>query len=150
MLITAQEWSRLDYLHDAKVTAVTWDSSDPSKRQFILDLTCDPESGDELWQGKRLRVILSDVIAAFFQAWGHCAGDEYLSKLGNKISQEMQGKINELSHYGATIPEERFTISFSSGSEIEVVCESISVEVAEGDDKRYPSPKHFNNQTEQE
>ena len=131
MLITDEEWSRLHYLHDAMVTSVTWNSSNPRQRQIILDLTCDPESGDELWQGKQLRVILSDVIAALFHAWGHCTGNEYVSSFEKIISQYMQRRINELSHCGAAIPEVRFSIAFSSGSEIEVVCASVSVEDAE-------------------
>ena len=132
MLLTASEWPRLGYFHDAKVLAVVWDISDPSQRQLILDLICDPESGDKLWQGKQLRVVFSNTIAVLFRAWGYCIGDEYVSIWGTNISKDMQTSLNYLSGCGVAIPEGRFSIAFSSGSEIEVVCGQVAVEDKSG------------------
>jgi hypothetical protein len=136
MLLASGQWIRLEYLHDAKVLSVLWDSADPGQRRLILDVVCDPDSEDDEWRNRQLQIILSDAVAVLFRAWGHSVGDEVLDSWRNEVSTEMRNRLKELSQSGIAVPDAQFTIAFASGSTLQVVCREVSVEdIGPGNEK---------------
>ena len=65
-----KDFELLAYLHDAKVSEIAWDCTNPDCRTIRLAVTAHTDAGFPLWDGKNLRITLSDVVAAHFSGWG--------------------------------------------------------------------------------
>ncbi len=125
MLLT--DVQNLAYLHDAKCIAITWDCSDSSRRILRILVVADVEAGFSLWEGKELIITLSDVLATRFTGWGFQTGQETIDACRESISDSLEQECQLLLASGIFVPPFKFSISFHSGSCLEVVCSEITV-----------------------
>jgi hypothetical protein len=119
------------YLHDARCLELTWDCSRPGDRAIRLKLVVDPDAELPSWNGKTLVISLSDVVAARFMGWGYTTGQDSIDNWSQGVSDFLERECKVLASKGIKIPLLRFTISFHSGSELEVICSEASALVAE-------------------
>jgi hypothetical protein len=125
MLLT--DFQKLDYLHDAKCLEIAWDCTSPSGRILRLLAVADSEAGFSLWEGKELIITLSDVVATRFMSWGFQTGQETIDAWRQGVSDSLERECQSLRASGISVPSLRFSISFHSGSCLEVVCSEVSV-----------------------
>lgn len=119
------------YLHDARCLEVTWDCSRPNERAIRMKVVVDPDAELPTWNGKTLLIILSDVVAARFMAWGYTIGDECIDNWRQGVSDFLERESKVLVSKEISIPSLKFTISFRSGSELEVICSEASALVTD-------------------
>jgi len=115
----------LVYLHDAKCSEITWDCSNPDCRSIRMIVIVDIDAGLPMWDGKQLQITLSDVLAIHFIGWGFVIGDEVIDDWRSGVSDFLEGECKSLHAKGIGVPSLRYTISFSSGSTLEVVCAEV-------------------------
>src|SRR5258708_2703911 len=60
----------LVYLHDATCSEIIWDCSSPDSRRIQMSVIPHADAGLDIWDGKRLQIILSNVVAVQFKGWG--------------------------------------------------------------------------------
>jgi hypothetical protein len=125
MVVT--DFQLLSYLHDARCSEITWDCTSPNGRIMRLLVTVDNEAGYSLCKDKQLRLILSDVVAAHFTGWGFVTGPENVDSWRQGVSESLEGECKSLLARGIDVPSLRFSITFRSGSMLEVVCSEVSV-----------------------
>lgn len=125
MVVT--DFQLLAYLHDAKCSEITWACTIPNGRTMRLLVTADREAGFSSWDGNKLLITLSDVVAVQFTGWGFVGGDENIDSWREGVSESLERECKSLLAKGCTVPPLRFTISFRSGSYLEVVCSEVSV-----------------------
>ena len=125
MVVT--DFRLLAYLHDAVCSQIAWDCKSPSGRVMSLLVTADKEAGYSLWEGKKLLITLSDVAAVLFTGWGFVTGDENIDSWQQGISESLERECQSLLARRIAVPPLKFTISFRSGSWVELVCAEVSV-----------------------
>jgi hypothetical protein len=118
----------LAYLHDAKCLEITWDCSHPSHRMIRMLLVVSRDAELPAWNGQTLQITLSSVLATQSTFWS-TFGIETVDSWRPGISAFLEQQCLSLSSKGITIPPLKFTISFHSGSEIEVVCDNVNAVV---------------------
>jgi len=121
----------LAYLHDARCLELTWDCSRPDERAIRMKVVIDPEVELPCWNGKTLLINLSDVVAARFMGWGYTVGEDCIDNWRQGVSDFLERECKVLILKGITVPSLKFTISFRSGSELEVICSEASALVAD-------------------
>jgi len=115
------------YLHDAKCSEITWACTKPNGRAMRLLVTADREAGFPLWDGKNLLITLSNVVAVQFTGWGFVGGDENIDSWWQGVSESLERECKSLTAKRIAVPLLRFSITFRSGSTLEVVCAEVSV-----------------------
>jgi hypothetical protein len=117
----------LAFLHDAKCVEINWDCTSSNGRSIRLFVIADIEAGFSLWDGKALQISLCDVAAVRFTGWGFVTGDENVDSWQQGVSESLELECQALALRGISVPSLRFSISFRSGSTLEVVCSDVSV-----------------------
>lgn len=126
MLIT--DPSILEYLHDATVFEIVYDCKDISVRNVAMHVTCAPDAGIPMWDGKRLCIRLESVVLLSFSAFGAVFGKEELNSWTPNVSREFEAEVQRLQSTGVDCAGERFAVAFQSGSLMQGVCKRITVE----------------------
>jgi hypothetical protein len=94
-------------------------------------LRCPKDLGYPPWDGKELALVAVDVALLRHFAWG-VDGRETVSAVNAGISSAAQESTMDARRAGVRFPEIEFTIGFSSGSCVEVICRGLGVIVREG------------------
>ena len=119
------------YLHDARCLEVTWDCSRRDQRAIRMRVVVDPDAELPSWNGKTLLINLSDVVAARFMGWGYTLGEECIDSWRQGVSDVLERECKVLISKEITVPSLKFTLSFRSGSELEVICSEASALVTD-------------------
>ncbi|HWE93676.1 MAG TPA: hypothetical protein VG269_06845 [Tepidisphaeraceae bacterium] len=119
----------LAWLHDAILFDVVYDFSGDIGRSIKLSLRCHADSGYAPWNGRNLVVVAVNVAVTKSFIWGWVIGPETLDAIRPGVSGALRETTAEARRTGARLPSLEFTISFHSGSEIEVICESLQLDV---------------------
>jgi hypothetical protein len=126
-MMVIKDFQLLAYLHDAKCSEVAWDCTSPDCRTIRLSVTAHVDTGFPSWDGSNLRIIISDVVAVRFLGWGFVIGDEFIDSWRVGVSDYLEGECKSLAAKGIAVPPSKFSISFSSGSILELVCSEVSI-----------------------
>jgi hypothetical protein len=113
---------RVDYLHDALVSSVTFDGW--PERSIWVRLVCDSDTGDPAMNAKRATVHLRDVFASRYVQWP-VSGPETLDSLRQGISAELAASIRSKPDPSAV----RVTLAFHSGAALEVICSELILQL---------------------
>jgi hypothetical protein len=118
----------LAYLHDSVCIEIRWDLRSANRRDLHLFVEVDKDAGYPLWNGKRLTVTLTNTVAARFVSWGFVRGDENIDSWWQDVSSSLEYECERLAAQGLLVSRLRNTITFRSGSTIELACEQVMVE----------------------
>ena len=124
-----QTYGELDYLHDGELLDSTYAADDRGDRQVIMDIRVHKDAGKSDWDGRVLRIVLSGVYLFSCQRWGYVAGAEYVDAWYERVSETTESELERHQALGLRVPKLKFTVTISTGSWLEIVCESVSVEV---------------------
>ena len=125
--VVLRDYDLLEYLHDAKCLDVVWDCSDPRERLIHVSVVVHHEAGYPQWDGKKLRITLSDVVIANSKCLGYRLGEETLDCWRVSSSDTFEQECIAMKASGIVVPTLRFLVSFHSGSLIELACSRVSI-----------------------
>jgi hypothetical protein len=121
----------LSYLHDAVLTAIRYDASRRESRSVALEIQCHVDAGYEPWAGRRLNLLLEDIVMLRAVFCGFVVSKECLDGWYPRVSETMVAELKRLSDAGLDCSGNLFTLTFSTGSYLEGVCRGIIVESRE-------------------
>ena len=119
----------LEWIHDCVLTDVLYDASSESVRSIKLSMRCPTDLGYAPWDGKGLVLVAIDVAVSKHIVWG-VAGAETIDAVRPGISAAVRESTREARRMGVRLPSLEFTVSFHSGSELEVICDRLEVAVS--------------------
>jgi len=121
----------LPYLHDAVLFDWQYDARDPGTRTLVMTVQCNPDAGYEPWNDATLNLCARGVFLLRCTAWGFCFGQDTIDSWHEGVSNATASELGRLQAKGLRVPKRLFTVTFHSGSCIELVCDSLEVEVKE-------------------
>lgn len=118
----------LEWIHDCVLNHILYDTSSRAGRSIKLAISCPTDLGYARWAGKDIVVVAIDVAVSKHVVWG-VAGPETLDAVRTGVSAEVRQSTIEARRKGARFPSLEFTISFHSGSALEIICRDLQVDV---------------------
>jgi len=125
--VVLKDYALLEYLHDATCLDVAWDVTNPHERLINVSVIVHPDAGYPLWDGKKIRITLSNVVIANIKCLGHQFGAETLDCWRVISSDTFEQACVAMKTSGIDVPTLRFQVSFHSGSLIELACSTVLV-----------------------
>lgn len=123
----------LDWLHDSDVLAILYDGTEPG-RSLRIRLQCPDDCGYPEWEGRAVSIVARRITAFRHAVWGQ-ANIESFDGVELQISADLHTEIRNRLPPGHPGPAIECTMIFHSGSTLELACEKVEVEVAEGTER---------------
>lgn len=121
----------LPYLHDAVLFDWRYDARTPGARTLVMMVQCNPDAGYEPWNDATLNLCARGVFLLRCTAWGFDLGQDTIDSWHEGVSNATASELGRLQAKGPRPPKRLFTVTFHSGSCIELVCDSLEVEARE-------------------
>lgn len=121
----------MEYLHDAEVRELRLSIAESGDRKLQLDVRCDPECGYDEWNDKYLCIEFADPLIVHGDLFGHMANVETLNSIDFEITPRVAASIAKLREFGLPAPKHVLSLSFHSGSNLEIACQDVKLVVAE-------------------
>jgi hypothetical protein len=118
----------LGWLHDSDLLSVSYDTSSDIDWPIRLTIRCPDDSGYAPWDGKLLVLSATDVVRSKHLVC--CiANSESIGEVSTGVSVDllegaMKGRPTS-AHFNF-----EFTICFTSGSKLEIICQDLQIEVS--------------------
>ena len=119
----------LGWLHDSVVLNVIYDASQDAGRLLKLVICCHPDCGYEPWEGKNLVITAVNVAVIKYVVWGWVTAPETIDSIQPGVSKAVEESTMRAKRAGARFPNLELTISFHSGSQLEIICQDLQVKV---------------------
>ena len=113
----------LRWLHDCELQYLRLDSAERNTRTLTLLIECPPDLGLPEWNGCRAKIVFYDLIQMKYAFHGNQIGPEPIDSL-----DRMEQSSDESDLYGPDC--RKYSIGFCTGSEIELICKRVTVELA--------------------
>jgi hypothetical protein len=114
----------LGWIHDCSLSRITYIGSDP--REITIEISCPADLGYPPWEGKTVEVIATGVRASRHTMIG-TVGTDMVDAVRPGISSEFENYLAPARKVGWKFPPTAFTVAFTSGSTMELVCEQVTV-----------------------
>jgi hypothetical protein len=121
--------TELEWIHDCTVLSVFYDTANDAGRSITLTMDCPSDLGYAAWEGRQLVLAAIDVAVAKHVLWG-VARPETIDAVRAGVSTSVRESTEKWRRKGARFPNLEFTISFHSGSSLEVICRELQIEVS--------------------
>jgi hypothetical protein len=121
----------LRWIHDCILHSITYDASSGSGRSIRIAMRCPPDLGYAPWEGKNLVLVAIDVALSKHFVRG-VGGPEIVDAIRSDVSADVQESMVQAMKLGARFPNLVFTMTFHSGSMLEVVCQDLQIESVHG------------------
>ena len=119
----------LEWLHDCTLINVLYEASfSHLSRSIKLTMQCPADLGYAPWDGRNLVLTAFGVVVSKYNTCP-VAGIETIDTVRPGVSAVVQESTIKARRMGMHFPNLEFTISFSSGSGLEVICEELHVDV---------------------
>jgi hypothetical protein len=122
----------LEYLHDADLHSVEFDSSTPI-RSVSFTATYHPKCGSKELDGRSIRVVANDITLLRAEVHGAMANREEIDCCATGVSAEAEQSIAKWIEAGGRRPAQVMRLVTHSGSFWEIMCESIAVTFVQHD-----------------
>jgi hypothetical protein len=119
----------IEWLHDCVLLGMSFDTSANGERLVTIRIRCPADLGYSLWDGKTLLLMATDVAFSRHVVWGYVAGPEVVDAIRPGVSDAVQESTIEARLRGAHFPKTEFTMTFVSGSVLEIICDSLQIDV---------------------
>jgi hypothetical protein len=119
--------TELEWVHDCTLLGVIYDTLSDAGRSITLTMRCPTDLGYPAWEGKDLVLTAIDVAVSKHVLWG-VAGPETIDAVRSGVSTSLRESTEEVRRAGGRFPSLEVTISFHSGSSLEVVCRELRIE----------------------
>jgi hypothetical protein len=122
----------LEYLHDAGLHGVEFDSSTPT-RSVSFTATYHADCGSKKLDGRSICVVADDVTLLRAEVHGAIVNQEEIDYCQSTVSNEAEQILQRGADAGMRRPRLSMRLVLHSGSWWEIVCESIVVKFVEVD-----------------
>ena len=122
----------LEWVHDSILLNLVYDASSDAGRTIKLAMRCPTDLGYAPWNGKNIVLVGVDVALMKQVVWG-VGGSETIDAIRPGVSDAVRESTMEARRMGVRFPSLEFTISFHSGTTMEVICQALQVEIAPQD-----------------
>ena len=119
----------LGWLHDSVVLSVSYDASQAAGRLVKLAIRCHPDCGHAPWAGKNLSIAAVNVAVLKHVLWGWVTEPETIDSIRPGVSRAVEESTVESKRMGLLFPDLAFTVIFHSGSFLEVICQTLQVDI---------------------
>ena len=121
--------AELDDLHDAVIEQILW-KEEQKTRHLQVTFLCEEGCERPDWAGRRVVVTFRDVLLQLSLLLGHTAGTDTLDYCNDSLSGNATRHLQALSSLGISSPRTCVRLALHSGSEIEIVCDGITIEAS--------------------
>ncbi|CAG0984651.1 hypothetical protein PLCT2_02115 [Planctomycetaceae bacterium] len=111
----------LRWLHDCKMLSLRLDAADRNTRTLILLIECPTDLGLPAWNGRRATIVVHDLMDMNYAFHGNQIGAESIDGWDQR-----KPSAAECEKYGRDC--RKYALGFCTGSEIELICKSVTVE----------------------
>jgi hypothetical protein len=118
----------LGWLHDSVVLNVIYDPTG-ADRLIKISVRCHDDCGYPPWDGKNLTLCLKNVATLKYIIHGLQTSPETIGSVHPGISSALQESTMRARRMGVRYPDLEFTISFHTGSSLEVICQELQVDI---------------------
>jgi hypothetical protein len=122
-------FEELEWIHDCTVLSLFFDTSSDAGRSIALTMRCPTDLGYAPWEGKKLVLAAIDVALSKHVLRGAVAGPETIDAIRAGVSTALRESTMKARQIGVRFPNLEFSISFHSGSSLEVICRELQVDV---------------------
>jgi len=119
------------YLHDAEIKDISLSIASDGIRTVTISMTCDSDCGYVPWNGQNLHIKFVDALVVNAEFFGYTSNPETLDSLMRQSSAKLDKIIKKLVDCGIGQPRLYFTLSFHSGSSLDIACNEVSLELVE-------------------
>jgi len=120
--------TELNWIHDCTVLSIMYRPSSGQLPSIRLAIRCPNDLGYAPWEGKDLTLVAIDVAMSKHVVCG-VGGPETVDAIRPGISAALRDDTMEAKRMGVHFPPLEFTISFHTGSALEIICRELGVEV---------------------
>jgi len=120
----------LAWIHDCDLLGILYDFGQEG-RSIKLSIRCPTDLEYAPWEGKDLVLAAIDVALSRHVMWG-VAGPESIDAIRPGVSAAARESTLDARRRGIRFPSIELSISFHSGSSLEVICERLEVDVGSG------------------
>ena len=120
----------LEWIHACELLQLTYSAPGSGPRSIELTFDCPPELGHAPWQGKRLVLAAVDVFVSEHFMFA-IANPESIDAIRPGISAQLRAKIAKAIEIGVVFPDIELTVTFHSGSSLELICRELVVRVVQ-------------------
>lgn len=125
----SRQLEQLKWIHDCTVIAVYWGILAHERGMLRLDIRCPNDLGYAPWESKTLSLKIVDAAVINWLGWYGSVGPETIDAIRGGITNTLRKQINTVAARGASFPAIEFSVSFHSGSLLEVVCRDLEIEI---------------------
>ncbi len=119
----------LEWIHDCELLHLTYNAPGSGPRSIELTFDCHPDLGYAPWEGKRLVLVAVDVFASEHFVFA-IANSESIDAIRPGVSLQLRERLATAIQMGVYFPDLAVTVSFSSGSSLQLICRHLMVGVA--------------------
>ena len=121
----------LAYLHDAVLQSLNLAIDENGVQRISMVVICNPHAGYPAWDGKLLHLSAHEILVSRIATYGFSHGPDVIDSCTQELTDTMISDVSGLGQLGAQKAEAPLFIQLNSGTTIELVCKSISLEVIE-------------------
>jgi hypothetical protein len=130
MMIDKNEtFEKLAHLHDSTVQELSFRSSERGERSVIIRVQAHYNCGLDEFSGRSVHVVIHDALFVLATLLGHTLSSDTINICQPRISPESEKRLAQFRHQGIDVPPVRLGIAFNSGSEIEIACRRVVIEL---------------------
>jgi hypothetical protein len=124
-IVTLKE---LEWIHDCIVSVVAYNAGG-NEKLINIAMSCPDDLGFAPWEGRQLELVAVDVAIANYSILGWSVEEETVDAIRPGISRAVQDSTAEARRRGICYPNLEFTVSFHSGSSLEVICRELRIDI---------------------
>ena len=121
--------SELDWIHDCQCDSIVHVFDRTDGRIIRLAIQCPADLGYAPWNGRTLTIEAIDVAVCHHILWS-VAGLEAIDSINVGVSNSLRDSMSIPQAKGVRFPAQEFTISFRSGSTLEIVCRELRIHIS--------------------
>lgn len=116
---------KLAYLHDAIVGQISLTTDETGSRTLRI-VHVHADCGYEPWNGRKVTIAFSNVWVALSRMLGHTSGVDTIDSIRDGVAQDVADTFRDS---GFAVPSTHLTVTFHSGSDMQIVCGDVDLEI---------------------
>ena len=119
----------LRWIHDCELLHLIYNAPGSGPRSIELTFDCPPDLGYAPWEGRRLVLVAVDILVSEHVVFA-IANPESIDAIRPGVSAQLRERIAKAIQMGVRLPDLAVTVSFHSGSSLQLICRQLMVGVA--------------------
>lgn len=121
----------LEWLHDERLLSLRFDAATDGGRVATLHLACAQDAANPAWAGRQLTVRFRGVARVLYAGIAVSAAADTVDAIRPGVSEQLRASTSNARRLGIEFPASEATISFHSGSMLELIFDSVTIDVVQ-------------------